>query len=44
MGKNEIDLIPTYWASNSKYNTDYMDNIIKQKWLDILNNKEVSHD
>lgn len=27
-------------SSNSKYNADYLDNIIRTKWLKVLNEKE----
>lgn len=31
-------------SSNSKYNADYLDHIIKTKWLKILNEKELEYD
>ena len=28
------------WASNPKYNTDYVDNSVRTKWIYILEEKE----
>ena len=39
--KNEIALRPSYWASNPKYDTDYVDNNARTKSLPIFKQIEI---
>ena len=39
--KNGIALRPSYWASNPKYDTDYVDKNVRTKWLPILEQMEI---
>ena len=39
--KNEIALRPSYWASNPKYDTDYVDKNVRMKWLPIFEQMEI---
>ena len=32
------------WCGNPKYDTDYIENIIKTKWIKIYNEREVHHE
>ena len=39
--KNGIALRSSYWASNPKYDTYYIDNNVRTKWLPILEQIEI---
>ena len=39
--KNEIALRPSYYASNAKHDTDYVDKNVRTKWLPIFKQKEI---